>query len=223
MNKPVIDLFGGVEELDNPRVDEFTSKLEGRLTQNPNDVRSLLLLGNGYYLQGKIAQSIEMFQRAIALNPDYPYAYYYLGIAQYRSAHIQEAIESLSKVTALAPSLVMAYYWLGIAHFHCGKYDEARTAFETLLEKNKESHIAHYHTAVICMAQRDFEAARQHLETLVQLGSQDPQVYLRLGRCFFYLHKLTEAMDVFRRGLKLHPNNGPLKESLEELTDVQGP
>jgi protein O-mannosyl-transferase len=223
MNKPMIDLFGGVEEIDNPRVDELTARLEERVAQNPTDIRSLLLLGNGYYLQGKIARSMEIFNRAIALNPDYPYAHYYIGIAQYRSAHIAEAIKSLSRVTELAPSMVMAYYWLGITYFHCGNYAEARKAFETLLEKNDESHIAHYHAAVICMFQRDYQAAQEHLAALVKLGSQDPQVYLRLGNCHFHLHKISEAMAAYRQGLKRNPDNGPLKEALAELVDVQAP
>ncbi len=223
MNKPTIDILGGVEEIDNPRVDMLTSRLEERVAQNPTDLRSLLLLGNGYYLQGKIARSMEIFNRAIALNPEYPYAYYYLGIAQYRSARIAEAIESLKRVTTSAPSMVMAFYWLGIAYFHGGNYAEARKAFETLLEKNDESHIAHYHAAVICMFQRDYRAAREHLAALVKLGSRDPQVYLRLGNCDFHLHELSEAMDAYRQGLKANPENGPLKEALAELVDVQAP
>jgi tetratricopeptide (TPR) repeat protein len=223
MNKPVIDLLGGVEEIDNPRVDVITSRLEERVAQNPTDVRSLLLLGNGYYLQGKIARSMEMFSRAIAANPNYPYAYYYLGIAQYRSARMHEAIQSLSKVTDLAPSLIMAYYWLGIAYFHCGRYKEARQAFETLLEKNHESHIAHYHAAVICMFERDYAAARAHLEALVRLGSGDPQVYLRLGNCLFHQHQISEAISAYRAGLKLNPENKPLREALAELVEVQMP
>ena len=223
MNKPVIDLFGGVEEIDNPRVDELTTKLEERVAQNPADLRSLLLLGNGYYLQGKIAKSLEMFNRAVALNPDYPYAYYYIGIAQYRSAHIQEAIAALSKVTTMAPSMVMAFYWLGIAYIHCGRYAEARQAFETLLEKNHESHIAHYHAAVICMFEQNYEAALAHLGALVKLGSQDPQVYLRLGHSYFHLHKNSEAMAAYRTGLKLNPDNAPLKEALAEIAEAQMP
>lgn len=223
MNNPVSDIFGGVEEIDISHVDMLTSKLEERVAQNPGDQRSLLLLGNGYYLQGKIAKSIEIFNRAIALNPEYPYAYYYIGIAQYRRANIKQAIEALTKVTTLAPSMVMAYYWLGIAYFHCGHYAEARTAFETLLEKNHESNIANYHAAVICMAQRDYKAACAHLEALIKLGSEDPQVYLRLGASYFRLHKISEAINAYRAGLKLNPDNTPLKEALAELVDVQAP
>jgi cytochrome c-type biogenesis protein CcmH/NrfG len=223
MNKPEIDLLDGVEPKDKARATEITGRLEERVAKNPTDVRSLILLGNNYYLQGQIARSIEVFNRAVAVDPNQPDSYYYLGVAQYRRAHINEAIAALTKVTALAPSMVMAHYWLGITLFHCGRYDEARQAFETLLKKNHESHIARYHAAVICMTQRDYKAALAHLEALVKLGSQDPQVFLRLGACHFQLHQHSEAMTAYRAGLKLNPDNAPLKSALAELVEVQEP
>jgi cytochrome c-type biogenesis protein CcmH/NrfG len=223
MNKPVINMLDGVEPLDAPRVTELTRRLEEKVAKNPTDLRSLILLGNSYYLQGEIDRSIEVFNRAVAVDPEQPDAYYYIGVAQYRRARINEAIIALTKVTSKAPAMVMAHYWLGIALFHCGRYDEAREAFETLLQQNHESHIAHYHAAVICMTQRDYEAARGHLESLVKLGSQDPQVFLRLGASYFQLHKLSEAMNAYRAGLKLNPENAPLKAALAELRDVQEP
>jgi cytochrome c-type biogenesis protein CcmH/NrfG len=223
MHAPVLDMMDAMEAMADPHVDQLTHHLQEQVERNPADFQSLMMLGNGYYLQGKIALSIATFNRALVLNPQDPYAYYHLGVAYYRSAQIDEAIEALTQVTVLAPSMVMAYYWLGIAHFHGGCYREARKAFETLLEKNHESHIAHYHAALICLADREFDAARAHLETLAELGCRDPQVYLHLGEAYYHLHKPTEAMKAYRRGLELNPHNGPLQESLADLVDVQEP
>ena len=223
MNDPVLDLLSAIDETDQSQVDELTGQLEYRVEENPASLRSWLLLGNCYYLQGKIALAIETFQKAIAIDPEVPYAYYYIGVALYRSARIEEAIQALTKVTALAPSMVMAYYWLGIAYFHTGQYPEARAAFEVLLQRNKESHIAHYHAALICLAEREFEAAQRHLETLTSLGCRDPQVYLHLGEAYYRLNKTSEAAEAYRKGLKLNPGNVPLQESLTELVDVQEP
>lgn len=222
MNKPEIDVLCGAG-IDYAHVNELAESLEKTTAQNPKDLRSLLLLGNAYYLQGKISKAIEVFNRAIKFYPKDPYAYYYIGIAQYRSAHIQEAVDALTQVTVLDPSMVMVYYWLGITLFHCGRYDEARKAYETLLQKNNESHIAHYHASVICMFQRDYTAACKHLEALVRLGSQDPQVYLRLGNSYFQLHKLSESMNAYRTGLQFHPDNAPLKNALTEIVEAQDP
>jgi cytochrome c-type biogenesis protein CcmH/NrfG len=223
MNAPMLDMLSALDDTDQPQMDELTGRLERRIEENPASLRSWLLLGNCYYLQGKIALAIETFQKAIALDPEVPYAYYFIGVALYRGARIQEAIEALTKVTTLSPSMVMAYYWLGIAHFHAGQYPQARQAFEVLLQRNKESHIAHYHAALICLAEREYDAARCHLEVLTSLGSNDPQVYLHLGEAYFHLNKTSQAADTYREGLKLNPGNVPLQESLAELVDVQEP
>ena len=223
MHAPALDLMDTMEAMAEPHVDQLTRHLQGQVEQNPSDFQSLMMLGNGYYLQGKIVLSIATFNRALVINPRDPYAYYHLGIAHYRSAQIDEAITALTRVTELAPSMVMAYYWLGIAHFHSGRYREARKAFETLLEKNHESHIAHYHAALICLADREYEAARAHLATLAELGCRDPQVFLHLGEAYYRLHQPTEAIKTYRRGLELNPHNVPLQESLEDLVDVQEP
>jgi len=223
MKTPVIDLLGSIEGMEDPHVNSLTLRLQQKIEQNPADERSLLLLGNVYYLQGQIAQGIETFQKAVSLRPDNAYAHYYIGISHYRRAEIEEAIAALTKVVTLAPSMVMAYYWLGIAYFHAGRYEEAREAYETLLKKNTESHVAHYHAAVICLTMRDYEAAREHLEALVKIGSRDPQVYHKLGRAYWMLNKPTEAAAAYRQGLALNPDNAPLKEELAELLDVQEP
>lgn len=223
MKTPVIDLLGSIEGMDDPHMDSLTARLEQKVAQNPADERSLLLLGNVYYLQGRIVQGIEIFRKAVALNPEHAYALYYIGISHYRRGEVDGAIEALAKVVKLAPGMVMAYYWLGIALFHAGRYEEARAAFESLLERNTESHVAHYHAAVICMTMRDHDAARGHLENLVKLGTRDPQVYWRLGRCLWSLHKPIEAAEAYRKGIALNPGNVPLREALAELTDVQEP
>ncbi len=223
MNPNSLSVLDTVEHLDLSRADTLTHTLEAKVKSKPNDLRSLLLLGNTYYLQGRIGQSIGLFEKALAVDPQCAQAYYYLGVAFYRSGRVNEAIQALSKVAQLAPSLVMAYYWLGIAHYHKGHYAQSRQAFETLLEKNKESVIAHYHAALACMADQAYEKAREHLEALVQQRHRDPQVYVLLGQVYYRLHKIPQAESTYKRGLELNPDNAPLKHALEFLTDVEEP
>ncbi len=223
MTPSALSILESTEPLDLSQVDGLIHTLEAKIKSKPDDLKSLLLLGNTYYLLGKIGQSIGLFQRALAVNPQSAQAHYYLGIALYRSGRVDEAIRALAQVTKLAPTLVMAFYWLGIAHYHKGQYADSRRAFETLLERNAESTIAHYHAALACMADQAYESARSHLEALVNLGHHDPQVFLLLGNVYFRLHKISHATDTYKRGLELNPGNVPLKEALEYLTDVEEP
>ncbi len=223
MKQSELNLVEAMDIMDPSQVEELTKQLEKNISKNPNDVRSLLMLGNGYYLRGKLAAAIDTFNSVIKVNPKLPYAYYYLGICLYRSARIEEAITALRKVTELSPTMVMAEYWLGIAYYHNGAYRESRQAFEVLLEQNAESIIAHYHAALACMADQALECARHHLEALLRLGNQDPQVFLYLGNMYYRLNRVADAIATYRKGLEQSPNNVPLQKALAYLTEVQEP
>jgi tetratricopeptide (TPR) repeat protein len=215
-----LGLLGAAEHMDPTRIDKLARQLEKNLKENPNDLQSWLMLGNGYYLQGKIKMAIATFEKAINVSPHYPYFHYYLGICFYRSARIDEAIVSLKKVVDLSPTLIMVNYWLGIAYFHKGAYIESRGSFESLLRDNSESFIAHYHAALACIAGQDLDGARTHLESLVKLGNSDPQVYLNLGSVYFRLNKLDDAIASYRTGLEKNPGNIALQKELSYLTEV---
>jgi cytochrome c-type biogenesis protein CcmH/NrfG len=223
MTESNFDLADAMETMNTSQVEELTRQLEEATTKAPNDVRSLLMLGNGYYLRGKIAQAVETFKIAVKINPNIPYAYYYLGVCLYRSARIDEAIAVLKKVTELSPGMVMANYWLGIAYYHKGAYKESRNAFELLLENNAESIIAHYHAALACMADQALPCACHHLESLLRLGNQDPQVYLYLGNIYFRTNRVPDAITTYRKGLENNAGNIPLQRALSYLTEVQEP
>jgi cytochrome c-type biogenesis protein CcmH/NrfG len=220
---PAIGLAEAAEPLNLARTDRLVRRLETRRQKQPADVETLLLLGNSYYLLGRISEAIQVLKEAIALDSHVPETYYHLGVALYRSARIGDAIQAFTQAVTLAPALVMTNYWLGIAYYHQGEYAKSQKAFETLLKHNAESAIAHYHAALACMASNSHDSARQHLEALIDKGQADPQVYLLLGNVYYRLNQITKSLTIYKRGLELNPGNVPLKEALDYLLDVQEP
>jgi tetratricopeptide (TPR) repeat protein len=216
-------LMDAMELMDSSQMDDLTRELENKVRQDPKDLRSLLLLGNGYYLRGKVRAAIDTFEKAIQVNPSLPYAYYYQGISLYRAMRLDEAIQVLEKAVEVSPGMVMIFYWLGIAYYHKGLYTKARAAFEILLHENAESIVAHYHAALACIADESYECALHHLESLSARNTDDPQVQLLLGNCYYRLNKIDKAVDAYRKGLEKNPGNVPLLEALSYLTDVQNP
>lgn len=216
-------LMDDMELLEADQLDDLTRDLEKHIAEDPTDLRSLLMLGNGYYLRGKIDSSIQTFQKAVSVNPRLPYAYYYLGVSYYRAMRLDEAIAALEQSIASSPAMIMSHYWLGMAYYHKGLYFKARTAFETLLESNKESIIGHYHAALACMADQAYECALDHLQRLAAAGHRDPHVMLYLGNVYFRLNRTRDAIAAYQEGLEIHPDNRLLRDALEHLTEVQEP
>jgi len=212
-----------MELLDISQLDELTKQLEEKIKSDPKDLRSLLMLGNGYYLRGKINAAIETFKLATQVNPRLPYAFYYLGVSYYRQAHLNNAEAMLKRVIELAPNFLMAHYWLGITYWHKGSYRQAREAFETMLSENAESLIAHYHAALSCIEEQAFDCALTHLQALAAVVQDDSRVQLYLGKVLQRLNRIDEAIKAYKRGLELNPNDFQIKEALKYLTEVEEP
>ncbi len=220
---PEINLPESMDLMDASQLDELMNQLEENVTKNSKDLRSLLMLGNGYFMRGKISTAIKIFEKAISVNPNLPYAYYYLGVSHYRRMHLDEAKKTLKKVIELSPNMLMAYYWLGITYWHLGKYNKSRQAFETLLERNSDSPMAHYHAALACIEEQCYHCALNHLEALLKIGQNDSRVYHHLGNVYLRLNRIPEAIKAYKKGLELSPNNNKILEALSYLTDVQEP
>jgi len=67
----------------------------------------------------------EVFERAIAVNPDVAATYVAQGIYLYRVKQLPAAIASLEKATTLDPDSLNAQYNLGLVYFESKKYEQA--------------------------------------------------------------------------------------------------
>jgi tetratricopeptide (TPR) repeat protein len=221
---PEVNFFLAMELMEPHRLDKLVAELDVKTRQFPNDVRRIMLLGTAHYLRGRQASAIAAFRRAIAIKADLPYAHYYLGVALYLNAQTEAAITSLKTAIDLYPYWSMAHYWLGVAYYHQGAYAEAQQCFETVLRDSPEMHDAGYHAALACVATSDYARARDHLERLSKkTDAADPHVQLLLGRSYFGLNKMADAMAAYRAGLAKHPEDPALAAALAELEDVPAP
>jgi len=74
---------------------------------------------------GKLAQASDLFDRAVAADPDDVYALYYRGVTRARLGRYDEAIDDLKIVAARRPDLDQVPLQLGISLVKAGRYEEA--------------------------------------------------------------------------------------------------
>jgi serine/threonine protein kinase/Flp pilus assembly protein TadD len=166
--------------------------------------------------------AIQLFQKAIDLDPRYASPHAGLGEAyatlyhyfEARGEHLDRAIESSLKALMYDPNLSEAYTALGLAYFNKKELDEAVIATRKAIELDPNNFAAYwilgriYHTT-----DRDAEAAELFKKT-ISLNSDFynayndlMMVYERLGDSTKYNEVLRDILASYPRFLTQHPDD----------------
>ena len=98
-----------------------------------------------YNIQGAVLQelgqldlSIDAYNKALAIEPNYADACYNMGMALQKQGKLQEAIKAYNKALAIKPDYVDAYNNIGVALTGQGKQEEAIEAYIGALSINPD-------------------------------------------------------------------------------------
>ena len=165
------------------------------LTQEPNHVDALHLLGMVAYQLGRIDIAVDLIRRAITVNPTFAAPYNNLGNALRDLGQLDEAIAAYRQAIALNPNYPDAVANLGNALRDQGQLDGAIAAYRQAIALKPDMHRAHsslvytmhFHPGCdarsIAEEQRRWD--RQHAAPLRQnvrhANDRDPERRLRIG------------------------------------------
>ena len=179
------------------------------------------------YLQGvhhayqwnedRLRQAIEIFQKAITIDPSYAPSYSglaytlamvgFYGFIPPKQAWAQ-AKAAAHKALQLDPSLADAYVALGWVYLYAEyKIDEAHRSLLKALELKPDLAIAHHGLALNLVVQRKFPEALAAVLKAVEL---DPLTALFQAHNGWILHCMgrdTEAFHVLQNAIELHPDD----------------
>jgi serine/threonine protein kinase/Flp pilus assembly protein TadD len=166
--------------------------------------------------------AIQLFQRAIELDPRYAAAYAGLGQTyalmherfDRTSSWLDKAIDVSLKAVMYDASLSDAYASLGLAYFDKKMIDEALTAVQKAIELDPSNYNGHWILGRIYhVTDRDREAV-QHLKKALLLNPDYHTVYgdlmmayERLGDTGNYRATLQAAAEFYPRFLSQHPDD----------------
>jgi len=113
--------------------------LVGKLQSNPNDVETIVKLGNLYYDSQAYPQAIQYYEKALALQPNNADVRTDAGTAYWYTGDPDKAIASFEKALAIRPNHPGTLFNLGIVKWQ-GKKDPkgAVVAWEKLLQSNPD-------------------------------------------------------------------------------------
>jgi cytochrome c-type biogenesis protein CcmH/NrfG len=119
------------------------SELKRQLQSRPNDYALLVQLGNTYFDSNMYSESIEAYEKSLALKPGNPNVLTDLGVMYRRNGQPAEAVKRFRLAANADPSHLQSRMNLGVVLF----YDlndplAAREALEGLLKLNPQGPIS---------------------------------------------------------------------------------
>lgn len=99
--------------------------LHKALQYDPENIRTLVVLGNCYYRTHNLAGARAALERAVAKSPNDVAAIYLLGVIEYDDGKFEKARKLLSIAVTLKPDQPAYEFALGMACARCGDVTEA--------------------------------------------------------------------------------------------------
>jgi eukaryotic-like serine/threonine-protein kinase len=180
-----------------------------------------------------LKKSIDLFQQAIAADPNYALAYAGLGdtynvIPSYRAGITSRqagalADEATRKALELDDSLPEAH--LAHADFltFSLKWKQAEEEFRRALELNPNSAATHYLYAFsLLVPEKRFDKAFEEFRVALSLDPLSPIMNTNYATTLMDAHRYPEALAQFRKTLERDPNFGPAHHKLSHLYAATG-
>ncbi len=123
-------------DLSGPLVDVDIGK---KLQNLPEDPAALAKMGDEYFEKNMFGPAIEIYEKALKLNPNDIDTYNDLGLAYHYTGQSATAIERLRKGTEVMPSYQRIWLSLGYILLSSDRKDEARPVLKKAMELAPES------------------------------------------------------------------------------------
>ncbi|VBB05211.1 Hypothetical protein LUCI_0418 [Lucifera butyrica] len=123
------------KQLQAARNDQERQQIRDRIAYNDNlfQARVWFERGNRHAIRRDYEQALEAYNRAIAINPQYGYAYVNRGRVYALMGRFRPALDDYNTALEINPGLVRAYLLEGRAYEHMGRNREAIESYRSFI------------------------------------------------------------------------------------------
>jgi tetratricopeptide (TPR) repeat protein len=179
-------------------------------------------LGNELTHQGRLAEAITQYRKALGIMPDYDDAQIKLGIALAGQGRTAEAIAQFQQELARRPDNVTAHNNLGIALARQGRLAEAMTEYQRALGIKPDYAEARHNLGVALAGQgRMIEAITQYRKAL-DIKPDYADARINLGVALAGQGRTAEAIAQFQQELARRPDDFTAHNNLGIALASQG-
>jgi tetratricopeptide (TPR) repeat protein len=202
------------------------------LTADQLSKEGLYYRGNfALYALGESDKAIDLYQRALKIDPDFVLARYDLAVAYRGLGEVEKAITEYEKVLKINPRFPEALSNLGGQYFRQGNVDKAVTHFRRAIEVYPNFIQALSNLGAVLNKHGKSNEALTHLKKALSLDPEFAVAYFNLGNAHFGVGNLDESEKAFHTAIEkgfdflslhwklheIHLKKGQLKQAINEL------
>jgi tetratricopeptide (TPR) repeat protein len=206
-------------------------------TLSPGDGRWPYYLGHLYRLNGESPKSAASFERSLQTRPDDVPALFWLGNIYLDQGRLDEAESLFTRALSIQPRSLSARFGLGRTALARRQYIPAVKNLEEALALDQRAALVHYPLAMAYRGLGEPAKAEAHLRQWrgdVEVAPPDPLmqelggllksavVYENHGVRALNTRDWPAAVDYFRKGLELAPDNLSLRHKLGTALSLTG-
>ncbi len=132
-----------------------------------------------------LAEAIDLYRRALSLNPSWQEGWWFLGSLSYDSDKFSAGQEALRHFVQLNPAAGPGWALLGLCEFETGDYSDSLAHIERSLslrvDNAQMTSVLLYHEAVLLAHDGQFDQSLQKYAQLIKSAPTGPEVLLGLG------------------------------------------
>lgn len=187
--------------------DEKTA-LTKRETNNP-EAYALYLQGNYFWNKrgNEVTKSLDLFRRAIELDPNFAQAYVTLAAADATTSMPSPEAEALiDKALKLDNNSAEAHATLGfIRMFQHWDWSAAESELDRAIQLNPNSAVAHHWKGVYLSIRGRLDEAKAEMHRALELDPLSLNILADIGQLHYLAHEYDQAIDYCNRALALDP------------------
>jgi tetratricopeptide (TPR) repeat protein len=190
------------------------------LAQNPDCWAAHDFLGVALASQGKPAEAIDRFDRALEGNPRYALGHYNLGCTLASQGDFPGAIQQYEQALQLQPSLTRAHYNLGCALASQGNFPGAIQQYEQALRLRPDASNApevHNNLGIALASSGKLDEAIEHFRQAMRLRPTFADAQANLGHALGDQKRFGEAIEHYEQAVQLAPDSASSCEELARL------
>ena len=188
------------------RFAEAENLCEHILRGAPSNFDALYLLGVISLQRQRLPQSIELIDKAIAINPNVAEAHNNLGIALSAEARFEKALTHYDKAIALRPDYAEAYFNRGVLFQKMTRLQDALTSYDEAIIHNPLDAKAHNNRGNVLADLRRFEDAVKSYDCAIAAAPNFFEAYNNRGFALHSLGRVEEALESYDKAIALKPD-----------------